>query len=80
MAESEDSEEMGKVVESAAKQHGSESEGKPDSLPPEINLTGLTTPPQIAINIQLHLPETDNAEVYEKLFKALKDNLLSGNN
>ncbi|BCB60062.1 hypothetical protein HaloA020_07630 [Halomonas sp. A020] len=80
LAESEDSEEMGKVVESAAKQHGSESEGKPDSLPPEINLTGLTTPPQIAINIQLHLPETDNAEVYEKLFKALKDNLLSGNN
>jgi hypothetical protein len=31
--------------------------------------------PQIAINIQLQLPETDNAEVYEKLFKALKDNL-----
>ena len=32
--------------------------------------------PQIAINIQLHLPETENAEVYEKLFKALKEHLL----
>lgn len=32
--------------------------------------------PQIAINIQLHLPETENGEVYEKLFKALRDNLL----
>jgi hypothetical protein len=32
--------------------------------------------PQIAINIQLHLPETENAEVYEKLFKALRENLL----
>lgn len=35
------------------------------------------SPPQIAINIQLHLPETDKPEVYESLFKALKDNLLS---
>lgn len=33
--------------------------------------------PQIAINIQLHLPETENAEVYDKLFKALRENLLS---
>jgi len=31
--------------------------------------------PQIAINIQLHLPETENAEIYEKLFKALKEHL-----
>ena len=46
---------------------------------PAVNLSGLSNTPQIAINIQLHLPETDNAEVYEKLFKALKDNLLSGN-
>ncbi len=77
----EDSEEIGKAdVETAPKTHVAESNGKPDSCPPEINLSGLTTPPQIAINIQLHLPETDNAEVYEKLFKALKDNLLSGNN
>jgi hypothetical protein len=34
------------------------------------------TTPQIAINIQLQLPETENAEVYEKLFKALRENLL----
>jgi hypothetical protein len=33
--------------------------------------------PQIAINIQLHLPETENAEVYEKLFRALREQLLS---
>ena len=33
--------------------------------------------PQIAINIQLHLPETENPDVYNNLFKALKDNLFS---
>ncbi len=33
--------------------------------------------PQIAINIQLHLPETDNADVYEKLFCALREQLIS---
>ncbi|WP_040433321.1 hypothetical protein [Chlorobium ferrooxidans] len=36
--------------------------------------------PQIAINIQLHLPETDNGEVYEKLFKALREQLISPKN
>lgn len=40
-------------------------------IPQTSNLT-----PQIAINIQLHLPETENAEVYEKLFKALREHLL----
>lgn len=39
--------------------------------------TGTNITPQIAINIQLHLPETENAEVYEKLFKALREQLLS---
>jgi hypothetical protein len=50
----------------------------PLTLPPVpvIPQTG-TLVPQIAINIQLHLPETENAEVYEKLFKALRDHLLS---
>lgn len=43
---------------------------------PAISQTG-TLMPQIAINIQLHLPETENAEVYEKLFKALREHLLS---
>lgn len=42
------------------------------SAPAAVNLA-----PQIAINIQLHLPETENAEVYEKLFKALRAHLLS---
>ncbi len=31
--------------------------------------------PQVVINIQLQIPETENYEVYEKLFKALKENL-----
>lgn len=43
---------------------------------PSITQTGTLTP-QIAINIQLHLPETENAEVYEKLFKALSEHLLN---
>jgi len=38
---------------------------------------GASLTPQIAINIQLHLPETENAEVYEKLFRALREHLLS---
>lgn len=45
------------------------------TLPVTPQTSNLT--PQIAINIQLHLPETENAEVYEKLFKALRENLLS---
>lgn len=43
---------------------------------PAIPQIGSLTP-QIAINIQLHLPETENAEVYEKLFKALREHLLN---
>lgn len=34
--------------------------------------------PQIAINIQLQLPESDNPEVYENLFKSLRKNLIDG--
>lgn len=44
-------------------------------LPSDSSKGSIT--PQIAINIQLHLPETENAEVYEKLFKALREHLLS---
>jgi hypothetical protein len=32
--------------------------------------------PTIAINIQLQLPETENSEVYEKLFRALRKHLI----
>lgn len=42
------------------------------AIPTTSNLS-----PQIAINIQLHLPETENAEVYAKLFNALREHLLS---
>ena len=33
--------------------------------------------PQIAINIQLHLPATSDSDVYENLFSALKKHLMS---
>lgn len=33
--------------------------------------------PTIAINIELHLPATDNPEVYDQLFKSLRKNLMS---
>ncbi|MBI1224958.1 MAG: hypothetical protein GC192_06945 [Bacteroidetes bacterium] len=37
----------------------------------------FTTTPQIAINIQLQLPATDDASIYEKLFKALREQLIN---
>ena len=37
----------------------------------------LIAGPTIAINVQLQLPETEKAEVYENLFKALRKHLLS---
>lgn len=33
-------------------------------------------PPSISINIQLHLPETENPDVYDNLFKSLRENLI----
>ncbi len=39
--------------------------------------SGSPVTPSIAINIQLHLPETENPSVYEELFKALRRHLLS---
>lgn len=43
----------------------------------QVNQFTVQSPPQIAINIQLHLPETKEPEVYQNLFKALKENLLT---
>lgn len=40
----------------------------------------VNTQPSISINIQLHLPESENADVYEKLFKALREQLISPSN
>ena len=42
---------------------------KPTTAPPNI--------PTVAINIQLQIPETENAAVYENLFKALRKHLLN---
>lgn len=48
----------------------------PAVLPAAIPIAVNAPPVQLAINIQLHLPETENAEVYEKLFKALREQLI----
>ena len=42
---------------------------KPTTAPPNI--------PTVAINIQLQIQETENADVYENLFKALRKHLLN---
>lgn len=59
----------------AVPENGNGNEALLPALPSIPQVSNLT--PQIAINIQLHLPETENAEVYEKLFKALREHLLS---
>jgi hypothetical protein len=46
---------------------------KPVSSKPKMS---VTPSPTIAINIQLHLPETENPAVYVELFKALRKHLL----
>lgn len=43
------------------------------SPPPDIR---SSTPP-LTINIELHIPATDNAEVYDNLFRALRQHLMS---
>jgi hypothetical protein len=43
-------------------------------------VTTIPIVPTIAINIQLQLPETENAAVYENLFKALRIHLLTPEN
>lgn len=59
-------------------EHGDETESSvPPTTPPGVIPQVANLTPQIAINIQLHLPETENAEVYEKLFKALREHLIS---
>ncbi len=49
---------------------------KEDTKKNRINVQ--TQSPSIAINIQLQLPESDNAEVYENLFKSLRRYLING--
>lgn len=51
-------------------------ESIPEASPAAHQIVSHSTP-QIAINIQLHLPETDNPEVYENLFRSLKEHLLT---
>lgn len=77
-----DTEPKGEQLEQDARTAAESEPPAPTQEPPRLlasspvpALGGIT--PQIAINIQLHLPETENAEVYEKLFKALRDNLIS---
>ena len=56
------------------------SEEKEVPLPPtkdSSQVHQLSKVPAININIQLQLPATENAEIYNKIFEALKKNLLS---
>lgn len=55
---------------------------KPKVEPTKPELPSITSKikgviPEIHINIQLHLPATDDPSVYENLFKSLKKHLLS---
>ena len=43
----------------------------------KLPATPTASMPTVNINIQLHLPETENADVYEKLFRSLRKNLLN---
>ena len=64
--------ELGILPDETTAQAANAPNARPTILPVSNNLV-----PQVAINIQLHLPETDNAEVYEKLFRALRQQLLA---
>lgn len=46
-------------------------------LGPTVNNHEDSLLPRIAINIELHLPATESGEVYDKLFKSLREHLLS---
>jgi len=51
---------------------------KPDERPAtRAAASGGTRAPVININIQLELPATDDASIYEKLFEAMRKNLLT---
>ena len=53
-----------------------ETNNKQEPLDEEQTTVPLNIP-TIAINIQLQIPETENADVYENLFKALRKHLLN---
>ncbi|MCY3681980.1 MAG: hypothetical protein OXH16_11325 [Gemmatimonadetes bacterium] len=53
-----------------------ETDDKEEPLDEEQTTAQLNIP-TIAINIQLQIPETENADVYENLFKALRKHLLN---
>lgn len=65
----------GNVAQTPSSSNAAPQDAPVVSLP--MSPGSLSPVPQIAINIQLHLPETENAEVYEKLFRALREQLLS---
>ncbi len=62
-------------------------DNSPETIPEEtypehrpLDEKSTTAPPNIptvAINIQLQIPETENADVYENLFKALRKHLMN---
>jgi hypothetical protein len=50
---------------------GSDSDAQPSEVP-----TAATTMVPVQINIELHLPATDDSSVYDRLFESLRKNLM----
>jgi len=48
-----------------------------ESLPPR-GVTSIPTYPEIHINLQIHLPESKDASIYDSIFQALAKHLLKG--
>jgi len=42
-------------------------------VPPVVNGSPLT----VSVRIELNLPATDNQEVYDKMFRSIRENLLN---
>jgi len=49
----------------------------PEKPPPEISLSIPNLP--LTLNIQIQLPLTEKVEVYDKIFEALRKNLIDRN-
>lgn len=64
---------LGDVSEAEAVDAAPATERKPKR---ERGASEAAAPPAVNINIQLQLPATDDGEIYEKLFSALKKHLL----
>jgi hypothetical protein len=57
-----------------------EKKAEPEPIPPTVHQPGkhdhLATPPTLHYNIQIHLPATKDVEVFNAIFKSLREHLL----